>query len=221
MTRRADRALRWLERALVAIGVACVSWYGYTTMQAAQFQREQTAAFETLLDRAPAGDIALPPPAAPRADAVPLKAPPVTPPVTLPRGVALPDARMIGLLEVPRLGLSTAVLAGDDEKTLKKAAGHLPDTPRPWESGNSAIAAHRDTHFRPLRNIRVGDEVRMRTTRGDLTYRVREIRIVTPDDLSVLEPGDTDTLTLITCYPFNYIGSAPKRYIVRAEKRIE
>jgi sortase A len=109
-------------------------------------------------------------------------------------------------------------MSGDDAKTLSVAAGHLPDTPKPWEPGNSAIAAHRDRHFRPLKNIRVGDEVRMRTTRGDITYRVRNIKVVTPDDLSVLRPQAADTLTLITCYPFNYIGSAPKRYIVHAQR---
>ena len=131
------------------------------------------------------------------------------------------DPRMIGLLEIPRLRLSTAVLSGDDPKTLDLGPGHLPDTPRPWEPGNSAIAAHRDQHFRPLKNVRVGDEVRVRTTHGDFTYKVRQIKIVTPKDISVLKPTGTDSLTLITCYPFNYIGSAPRRYVVRADRVVE
>jgi LPXTG-site transpeptidase (sortase) family protein len=122
------------------------------------------------------------------------------------------------MLDIPRLSMSTPVVRGDDDATLQLAAGHLPDTPKPWEPGNSAIAGHRDGLFRPLKNIRVGDEVFVRTTRGDLRYRVSDTRIVTPDDLSVLRPTASHTLTLITCYPFYYVGSAPKRFIVHAER---
>jgi sortase A len=109
-------------------------------------------------------------------------------------------------------------MTGDSEATLDVAVGHLPDTPKPWEPGNSAFAAHRDGLFRPLKNIRVGDDVRVRSVHGEFVYRVRGTKIVTPDDLSVLEPTATDTLTLITCYPFNYVGHAPKRFIVQAER---
>jgi sortase A len=125
---------------------------------------------------------------------------------------------MVGILEIPRLNISSAVMSGDDARTLDKAVGHLPDTPKPWESGNSAVAAHRDGLFRPLKNIKVGDDLRMRTAHGEFTYRVRELKIVMPQDLSVLESTDTDTLTLITCYPFNYVGSAPKRFVVQATR---
>jgi sortase A len=109
-------------------------------------------------------------------------------------------------------------MSGDDEATLDLAVGHLPDTPRPWEPGNSAMAAHRDGLFRPLRRIKVGDELRVRTRHGDFTYRVRETKIVMPDDLSVLEPTANATVTLITCYPFDFIGHAPKRFIVHADR---
>jgi sortase A len=88
----------------------------------------------------------------------------------------------------------------------------------PWEGGNTAFAAHRDGLFRPLRHVKIGDEVRVRSERGELIYRVDETKIVTPDDLSVLEPRSADTLTLITCYPFNFIGNAPKRFIVHATR---
>ena len=127
---------------------------------------------------------------------------------------------MLAILDIPRLNLSTPVLSGDDAVTLDVAVGHLPDTPLPWEVGNSALAAHRDGLFRPLRDIRVGDGVRLRTQRGDFTYRVRETKIVMPDDLSVLAPTDDHTLTLITCYPFNFVGNAPKRFIVHADRVI-
>ncbi len=134
------------------------------------------------------------------------------------RTVRTPPGALVGLLSVPRLGLSTAVVEGDDSKSLSLSAGHLSDTPWPWQPGNSAIAAHRDGRFRALRHIKVGDDVRLRTSRGELRYRVRELSIVEPDDLTVLAPREKSSLTLITCYPFTYIGNAPKRFIVRAER---
>jgi sortase A len=125
---------------------------------------------------------------------------------------------LVGMLDVPRLSLTAPVIEGDDDATLKRAAGHLPDTPLPWEPGNSAIAGHRDGLFRPLKDIRVGDEIRFRTSRDELRYRVTETSIVRPDDVSVLEPQGQASLTLITCYPFYYVGNAPERFIVRATR---
>jgi len=124
---------------------------------------------------------------------------------------------LIGRLEIPRLDLSVMVMEGDDARTLKTAVGHLPDTVMPWETGNTAIAGHRDTFFRPLKDIRTGDEIRLTSHRGEFVYRVRNMRIVSPQDISVLKPTATSVLTLVTCYPFYYVGSAPKRYIVQAE----
>jgi sortase A len=125
---------------------------------------------------------------------------------------------VVGMLDVPRLKLSTPVIEGDDERTLQHAAGHLPDTPLPWQPGNSAIAGHRDGLFRPLKNVKVGDEIRFRTTRDALVYRVTGTSIVQPDDVSVLGQRGNTTLTLITCYPFYYVGAAPKRFVVHAER---
>jgi sortase A len=124
---------------------------------------------------------------------------------------------LIGMLDVPRLKLSTPVVEGDDDSTLKRAVGHLPDTPLPWEDGNSAVAGHRDGLFRPLKDIRVGDEIRFRTSRADVSYRVTETAIVDPDDVSVLRSRAKNALTLITCYPFYFVGNAPRRFIVHAE----
>ena len=125
---------------------------------------------------------------------------------------------LVGMLDVPRLKLTTPVIEGDDDTTLKRAVGHLPDTPLPWERGNSAFAGHRDGLFRPLKDIKVGDEIRFRTSRAEFRYRVTETSIVTPDDVSVLENRSKPTLTLITCYPFHYVGNAPKRFIIHAER---
>ena len=90
------------------------------------------------------------------------------------------------MLDVPRLKLTTPVIEGDDDSTLQRAVGHLPDTPFPWQDGNSAIAGHRDGLFRPLKDIKVGDEIRFRTSRDQFRYRVVETSIVQPDDVSVL-----------------------------------
>jgi LPXTG-site transpeptidase (sortase) family protein len=128
---------------------------------------------------------------------------------------------LVGMLDVPRLNLSTPVIEGDDDRTLKRSVGHLPDTPLPWENGNSAMAGHRDGLFRPLKDVEVGDEIRFRTTNDAYLYRVTKTSVVMPDDLSVLEPQGQSVLTLITCYPFYYVGSAPKRFVVRAERVIE
>lgn len=125
---------------------------------------------------------------------------------------------LIGMLEVPRLRLSTPVVEGDDETALQASVGHLPDTPLPWQSGNSALAGHRDGLFRPLKRVTVGDVITFRTTREEFHYQVTGTAIVQPDDLRVLAPRTRDTLTLITCYPFSYVGPAPQRFVVHAER---
>ena len=129
-----------------------------------------------------------------------------------------PADSLIGLLEIPRLGMSAAVLEGDDDRTLRVAVGHLPDTALPWEKGNTAVAGHRDTFFRPIEDIRVGDEMRLATRHGDFEYRVRRLAVVDSENVWVLNPSEYVGLTLITCYPFRYVGAAPKRYIVQAER---
>ena len=113
---------------------------------------------------------------------------------------------------------SVVAVEGDDERTLRVAAGHLPDTPLPWQEGNASFAGHRDTFFRALRELRVGDDLELATTHGTFRYRVTRTLIVAPSDVSVLEPGDATALTLITCYPFTFLGAAPLRFVVQAER---
>ena len=127
------------------------------------------------------------------------------------------DRAVIGQLVIPRLGLSTMVVEGDDTEDLKMAPGHIPGTALPGEHGNVGIAAHRDTFFRPLMFIRKGDEIGIKTLRGTYRYRVVSTRVVSPDDTRLLYPAGHDTLTLVTCYPFYYVGPAPERFILRAE----
>jgi sortase A len=145
----------------------------------------------------------------PEAEVVDRVPPPAKPPKV---------GEIIGRVDIPRLKLSAVVAEGDDAATLGKAVGHLPDTPLPWQRrGNVGLAAHRDGLFRRLEKIRMEDDVRVVTPRGEYHYRVKNTRIVDPDDVWVIAPTETPTITLITCYPFSFIGNAPKRFIVQAE----
>jgi sortase A len=185
MRAAASWLVHFLEWMLLGLGLGCLGFVAYESIEARRFQAAQAAAF----DRA-----------------------------ARTQHVRVHAGGLVGMLDVPRLKLSTPVIEGDDDRTLKRAVGHLPDTPLPWQDGNSALAGHRDGLFRPLKDVRVGDEIRFRTTREELRYRVTKTSIVEPDDLSVLRPDSPPSLTLITCYPFTFVGSAPQRFVVRAER---
>jgi sortase A len=122
----------------------------------------------------------------------------------------------IGKLTIPSAGISAIVLEGADSGLLKVAPGHIPGTALPGEDGNVAIAGHRDTFFRNLEAIRNGDSVLLTTPKGTYEYKVDSTEVVDPARTDVLEPSGSPALTLVTCYPFHWIGSAPKRFIVRA-----
>ena len=123
----------------------------------------------------------------------------------------------VGMIEIPAVGLATRVLEGSNASTLRLAVGHIPGTALPGPAGNVGLAGHRDTYFRSLRRIRVGDEIRFTTVAGTFKYRVISLRVVLPDAIEVLNDTQLPTLTLVTCYPFDFIGTAPQRLIVRAE----
>jgi sortase A len=123
----------------------------------------------------------------------------------------LQEGDLFGRLEVPRLNLSVMVMEGVGDGTLRLGAGHVPGT-------MMAFAAHRDSFFRPLKDVKVNDTIRVTTPDGVTEYHVVSTRIVPPTDTSVLEVTSDQTLVLITCYPFYYIGPAPKRFIVEAVK---
>jgi sortase A len=130
----------------------------------------------------------------------------------------LVERELVGRLEIPRLHLTTIVREGDHESTLSFAAGHIPGTAMPGESGNVGVAGHRDTLFRRLQNIQDNDLIQFETLTGSYVYQVESTRIVKPTEVSVLNPGPHSELTLVTCYPFTYIGSAPERFIVKARQ---
>ncbi len=132
--------------------------------------------------------------------------------------IPVADGSVIGEIEVPRLGLKAIVVQGDSEKLLRRAVGHLPETALPGEPGNVALAGHRDGIFRPLRNVRPGDLITLRTPDREFQYQVEWTAIVPPTAVRVIQPTSKPALTLVTCFPFYYVGAAPERFIVRARK---
>jgi sortase A len=122
----------------------------------------------------------------------------------------------LAVLRIPRIGLEVPILEGTDDWTLNRAVGHVEDTAAPGADGNSGIAGHRDGFFRGLKDVREGDEIALETKRGREAYQIERIWIVDPTDVSVLDPTPSRAITLVTCYPFYFIGSAPQRFIVRA-----
>jgi sortase A len=216
-------ARRGVEWTLIAFGLVCLLGFAFFTIQGALYQRQAKAEVDRMVA---VRDVAAPSSDAPQANvAAPALAeasesPTMSRPASnVQRRTALATGTVLGRVDVPRLNLSAAIAEGDDDSTLDKAVGHLPDTPLPWQNaGNAAFAAHRDGLFRPLRNIQVNDDVKVVTAKGDFLYRVTKTQVVNPDDVWVLNPTRTATITLITCYPFEFIGHAPQRFIVQAER---
>ena len=225
LTRPAAR--RWAERLLLGAGGLCLSLALLGWAEAAVFQW----ALEWRLDRALAEGAGSPAPSsfiAPvqeTAASVPAAADTVSAP---PRAASQRDqARApaplageepIGRLTAPRLGLSAVVAEGVASHTLRRAVGHVPGTALPWEDGNVGLAAHRDTFFYRLRDVQVGDTLKLVTPRGRFEYVVRSLDIVTPERGDLLERGGSPRLTLVTCYPFSVVGPAPSRFVVTAER---
>jgi sortase A len=128
------------------------------------------------------------------------------------------DPTAVGRIEIPRLGVTAIVKEGADEGTLARAVGLVRGTARPGEVGNMVLAGHRDTFFRPLRNIKVNDRIRMIVPPNTYEYEVQSLRVVAPEETSVLDSKGVEELTLVTCFPFRFIGPAPDRFIVSATR---
>ena len=132
------------------------------------------------------------------------------------KALSEPAPAPIAVLRIPKIRLEVPVLPGTDDRTLDRAVGHIEDTAQPGTDGNSGIAGHRDSFFRGLKDINPGDAIELDTLQGKEFYRVERTWVVEPQDVSVLDPTPTRALTLVTCYPFYFVGSAPQRFIVRA-----
>lgn len=191
-------ALRWIERALFVAGVALAAWCAAILVEA---RFHQTAALPQ-------------PPLVVTQTALPGDSGDVKAPSPAPAPAA---GMLLGRLSAPSVKLTTAVLEGSDDATLSRGSGHIEDTPFPGQPGNVGIAGHRDTTFRALRHIKVGDALEYTTGDRLYRYRISKTWIVGPDDVYVLDPTPKPALTLVTCYPFEFVGHAPNRFIVRAD----
>lgn len=188
------RVLRPATWVLLVTGLLALGYAGYVFIDIQAYQAMEQRRFDYARRHAPA---------APAPNAV----------------SALADGGVIGEIQIPRLELTAMVVQGDSAAILRRAVGHLADTALPGEPGNVVLAGHRDTLFRPLKDVRRGDTITLKTRDGDFEYLVESTAVVPPSDVRVLAPTGGRTLTLITCFPFSYIGSAPDRFIVRARER--
>ena len=219
--RRTGRFLLKLVQYLcLLVGLVCLGWVAFDYGGARIFQTYQSWRFDQItghqsresalnrwIDRTLSLFVKPPAPPAPVRRGGSAAPPPVQ---TLPAGA------VVGRLEIPRIGISAMVLEGDSEAVLRNAVGHVPATGFPGGPGNVVVAGHRDTFFRPLRNIQKDDEITFTTLQGTYRYRVESTERVGPKDVRVLQATSHPMLTLVTCYPFYYIGAAPKRFIVQA-----
>jgi len=213
---------RWLERLLLLVGLVCLGTVAYAYFDARltafrEGRRLDEAIREHSAKQSTAGQPATGAKTAAETDSfaglsIPLR----------PAQVELEEGELVGRLEIPRLGLSTIVLEGIEDGTLRRGAGHIPGTALPDPAGkadsNIGIAGHRDSFFRPLKDIGKNDIITLTTPEGTYRYKVEWTRIVPPEDTEVLLGAGIPELTLVTCYPFYYVGSAPQRFIVRAQR---
>jgi sortase A len=197
-------ALRILQSALLAAALSLLVWCAFVVIDARVFQ----ATALSQLDRLPAEGH---PPGATTVETAAMSK-------SLPAVSTLLAQGLIGRMGIERLGVSVVVIEGSGPSILRRAAGHIEGTALPGQPGNVGISAHRDTFFRPLRNIRENDVITLTTPSREYRYRVVSIRVVNPRETAVLSPGGDQVLTLVTCYPFYFVGPAPKRFIVRAAR---
>ena len=193
---RINPVLRWSRNIFLIIGLLALSYVGFALLDARLYQAEQARRFERALKETNLARAESP-------------------------AIAVSEGSPLGRIEISAVGMTVMVLEGTDEGTLQRAVGHIRGTPLPGQQGNVALAGHRDTFFRGLRKIRVNDEITLTTLSGSYRYRVDSTKVVKPEETEVLEDDGDDILTLVTCYPFNFVGSAPRRFIVRARRVLE
>jgi sortase A len=229
-------ALVWTRRLLWGAAVVCLGAWLWYQLDGAVYRAVEGRRLERALAARPGEAVAGGPPAEPGpgrpgrgGDAgatAGATLPPEEPPAAAPGDASQAEAepavaagtRVLGRLEIPRLDLSVVVAEGIDRRTLRRAAGHVPGTAAPGGPGNAAIAGHRDGVFRPLEGAARDDLVVFETPAGRFRYRVKSVAVVPPGATHLLAPTAEPTLTLITCYPFTFLGPAPDRFVVRAER---
>ncbi|MGE5346267.1 MAG: class D sortase [Acidithiobacillales bacterium] len=209
------KPLRVLEGALIAVGVALLAFWGFMRLHRAVGERADLSRFAEAREAARGAPAAETPVVETR--------PAVDTSLWAPERVRAYEESLrkkfgapLGILSIPKIRLEVPVLEGTDDLTLNRAVGRIEGTARPGEAGNLGIAGHRDGFFRGLMDVAVGDEIRLSTLTRSYVYVIESIRIVAPEDVQVLDPTPQPVLTLVSCYPFYFVGSAPRRFIVRA-----
>ena len=206
--------LRWSQYFFFVVGVLALSYCAVVLLDRWLFQAYQTWRFERALKDAQTSARTIQQPASPplstQAEADRARA--------VSFGIDGLAGSPLGRIEISSVGLAAMIMEGVDGRTLRHAVGHIPGTPLPGQPGNVALAGHRDTFFRGLRNIHKDDEITLTTLHGSYRYRVDSTQVVEPQDTGVLNNSADDILTLVTCYPFYFVGPAPKRFIVRAHR---
>ena len=205
---RPRSSMRWLEGGLFLVGLLLVGVWLRDTIELHSFQSLESKRLDAGLRLEDSMSIAASSPAKTTSAPGPAKR---SAPSAAAKGV-------LGRIEIPRLRISGMIAEGTDNGTLKRAVGHVPKTSQPGQAGNVGLAAHRDGLFRGLGGVRKDDVVRIVTIRGTYSYRVEWMAVVDPHRVDVLDRTAEPSLTLITCYPFDWIGHAPKRFIVRARQ---
>ncbi len=214
------KGLRALEIALWCLAAALLGCYAYVYLDRTVYQAYQEWSFDRELDHKPASAVSFLLHAT-KPSPFPDSKEPAGAYANIPAPQAVPSparGAVLGRIEIPRLGVRAMIVNGTTEQCLRRAVGHIEGTPLFGQAGNVGLAGHRDTLFRGLSGVRKGDRVEVRTLGGRYDYVVDGIEIVRPGDAQVLDASASPTLTLVTCYPFNYVGSAPRRFIVHARE---
>jgi sortase A len=205
---------RWSQYFFFVVGVLALSYCATVLLERWLFQAYQTWRFERALNDAQTSVRTIQQPASSplsaQAEADRTRA--------VSFGIDGLTGSPLGRIEISSVGIAAMIMEGVDLRTLRHAVGHIPGTPLPGQPGNVALAGHRDTFFRGLRNIHKDDEITLTTLHGSYRYRVDSTQVVEPKATEVLNNSDDDILTLVTCYPFYFVGPAPKRFIVRAHR---
>ena len=206
--------LRGLEWGLLLVAVLCLGAWAWAWLDAKYTQARESQILDDARRNLPAQ------PAQPAQETARLDTFQPSAAETPPPPAPLSEGALVGRIAIPRLDVSTIVLEGVSSATLLRGAGHIPETALPGSRGNVGIAAHRDSFFRALRDIRKNDKIRLETLEGTFNYRVDWTLVVAPEDTAVLSDTGAPALTLVTCYPFSFVGSAPQRFIVRAVREL-
>ena len=185
--------LRWTRSFLFLLGALAVSYVGLMLLYARNYQEVANSTLSNQIHAAERSSVS-------------------------PSASAVKEGDVLGRIEIPRLGMAVAILEGTTSRTLGVGVGHIGGTALPGEPGNIGIAGHRDTYFRALRRIQSGDEIRIQTATSVSRYKVDKVQIVAPDDTGVLAPSAASAITLVTCYPFHFVGAAPQRFVVHASQ---